>query len=153
MDVGLNWSRKVEAVLGLAVEANLGLEAEIGQDRNHDQDQNLLVDHDHLLLVGLVRDQGRWIVGEQDPGLVSVVQDPWTGKMEHRVKDQLLAVEVVLQKEADHDLDLKTERTEMETSRITMSTKINKHICVQQVLFRNARSLSYGNFSLYLITD
>lgn len=127
MDGALSWSRKVEGDQGhaaLEVVANLDLEAE--RDRNQGQDPNLLDDPDHLQQEGLVRDLGRSSVGEQDPGLESVVRDLWRGKMEHQTKDQLLAVEVELQKEADQDLDPKTGRKEMGISRTWMQTKNNK---------------------------
>lgn len=159
MEDVLSWSRKVEDVQGLAVlvlEANLDPEAETGPDPNPDPDQNLLVDQDHLLLEGLVQDPDRLTVGGQDPGLANVVQGLWTEKTEHRTKGQLLVVEVALQKGADHDLHLKTERKEMEISRITMLTKIDqKHLHRTFVVpkLRIIMSWKHLSFSNYELTN
>jgi len=50
--------------------------------------------------------------------LVTEDRGPWKGKMV-QAKDRLPEAEVVLQKEAGPDLNLKTEMTEMETNPIT----------------------------------
>jgi len=110
--------KKVEDVRALAAEANPGHEAETVQDPNPGHGQNQPVVHDPPLLEDHAPDPGRLNAEEQGLGPVSVVRGQWKGKMEVQTKDPLPEAEVVLQKEAGPDPDLK-EKTGMEINLIT----------------------------------
>jgi len=113
-----SWLKKAVDVHVLEAAANPDHEAEIVQDPSPDQDHDLLDAPDPQLPGDHAPDPNLVIAEEQDPDLVTEDRGPWKGKTV-QAKDRLPEVEVVLQKEAGPDLNLKTERIEMETNPIT----------------------------------
>merc|ERR1712158_242597 len=103
-----SWLKKAVDDHVLEAAANPDHEAEIVQDPNPGQDHDLLDAPDPQL------------PGDHapDPNLATEDRGPWKGKTV-QAKDRLPEVEVVLQKEAGPDLNLKKERIEMETNPIT----------------------------------
>jgi len=113
-----SWLKKAVDVHVLEAAANPDHEAEIVPDPSPDQDHDLLDAHDPQLPGDHAPDPNLVIAEEQDPDLVTEDRGPWKGKMV-QAKDRLPEAEVVHQKEAGPDLNLRTERTGMETNPIT----------------------------------